>query len=799
MIELPYAIWLIILKYSEDLTMSNERRMPDLVLKVDVKHALLFGKKVDLATAPKAVGSEIYIPSEALALIGIKTDKDMSPLSSVICKSAVSMNVILLNASEELDCGIENDYKYIVGLANEFIFDFPKVGMVAEYVPSSDEEIRGFELVGNYVLELLKKKGARHPYLLASDDIFEKLRSIYQNDDGSELHIALKKYVDSRRHGLIDFPPVYEDYRKGFMKPFPETGYGESEYDPDGGRHTVSESQLYRMLEFAFMARVTGEDIFAVVTYYACLEIGGRKHWGPGHFLNCAGAGAYMSAIYDWNSDIWRKHGLDPARVRLALYNQTVHHGYNSLINDTCDYPSPKQGTGWRFRAKPDNWNAVNNGGLIQCALCILGEEADELVTKEMLSKARTLLGGCLTSLTHGGLVYNQYAPDGSYVESASYWSYGTMALVKCMAALHTALGTDLGLHHGCGLDKTCYYALNSESAEFLMWDYHDGYLAGQSTDLFGLFAAASGDNMIYALREYHLSRGKAYSLYDFLFSPKLNGIELPSLDSLPTAYLMSGIDAFVVRNGWERGSIYAGIIGGENPTGGSHNHIDSGAFVYHNLGKLWITDLASDNYNIPNSAGGYFGNNGLYRRNAEGHNVVSLTSLPYGQELGKRGILYEVREDGGAPYAIIDNKAVYGDKVTAAERGMILIGGKTLVVQDHIELKEKDEAFSSLHYFKDKINAELSSDGRVCTLTHKDGERITVSLVGNGRMELTDTYHFLLTGTKTAEKEKSRDEFGRIVIRYDGDIIDSAVVIESDDSALYKNIIPLANWKSLA
>ena len=70
--------------------------------------------------------------------------------------------------------------------------------------------------------------------------------------------------------------------------------------------------------------------------------------------------------------------------------------------------------------------------------------------------------------------------------------------LFRGIGAIHSALGTDLGISHATGLDKTCYYAINSESAAFVGWNYHDG-------------------------------------------------------------------------------SLYAGIIGGYNPGGGSHNQIDSG------------------------------------------------------------------------------------------------------------------------------------------------------------------------------------------------------------------------------
>ena len=92
------------------------------------------------------------------------------------------------------------------------------------------------------------------------------------------------------------------------------------------------------------------------------------------------------------------------------------------------------------------------------------------------------------------GLALKPYAPDGSYVESNSYWSYGTNNLFKILAALHSLIGTDLGLHYTWGLDKTCYYAINTESAEYVGWNYHDGSLSAQGTSMFYPFGYISGD-----------------------------------------------------------------------------------------------------------------------------------------------------------------------------------------------------------------------------------------------------------------------------------------------------------------
>jgi hypothetical protein len=305
------------------------------------------------------------------------------------------------------------------------------------------------------------------------------------------------------------------------------------------------------------------------------------------------------------------------------------------------------------------------------------------------------------------------------------------------------------------------------------------------------------------AIRRANLKRGKSVSWRDAMFNPETRGIIPPALSSLPLDYAMIGIDAFTVRSGWESGSLYAGIIGGVNPAGGSHSQLDSGAFVYHNLGKLWFTDLGSDYYNsrgIKNGTG-YFGNYALYRRNAEGNNCLCLTSLPYGQLLGKRGIMTEHHSSDSASYMIIDNTAVYGeDKVMSAKRGMLLTNERrTLVIKDEVELVDNESAFTTAHFESDNITAEIRDGGKKAILTHSTGEKIYVTLIGDGCLEVMNCTDPLLTGTEPAEGEYSRDKYARLVVRYDGvRSINTAFVIDTCEDAGMKENINVDMWKSL-
>ena len=765
--------------------MCNDKKYPVLCLKLGVNACLHNGKKEKLNNAPIKKDGVTMIPKDAALLLGINSNDAFIPLDSVteFYKCENEMGLIFISDCEcDVNLTVADDLTYMLSLANEFIFDIPRVKISLSYAPATEDELRGFAEVGNYVTALLLARKNKRPFVLANQQVFDALREIYKSNDGSYEYDCIVKLLKSADESKQHFPELLED-GSGFKEPFPASGYGENEYDA-GGRHANTEYYTFHLRRFAFAYHITGDEKYARMAYFGALGILERKHWGPGHFLNCSGAAGFLAITYDWLEGAWKSMGLDTRVVKKGIYTHGIHHGYNSVVHDSCDFPSPQQGTGWRFKCKPDNWNSVCNAGMVIASLCLLNDGPDEVIPPELYEKTKIMIGASLTSITQDGLVYKQYAPDGSYVESNSYWDYGTSHLVRTMGALYRALGTDLGLHNGCGIDKTCYYALNSESADYVGWNYHDGSLSQQGSSLFSVLATINGDNMLYSLRQEHVKRGKRVQTEDMIFSARVNGITPPALDALSLDYAMTGIDAFAVRNGWTPGSLFAGIIGGENPDGGSHSQLDSGAFVYHNYGKMWFTDMGSDNYNLAKNKNGhgYFSNYGLYRRNAEGNNDLALKALPYGQRLGGRGVMTEYSTSDNASYCIIDNREVYGDDIVKeANRGMLLTNErKSLVIKDEVVFNGKQTAFWIGHYESDKITAELSADGKRCTMSHTDGEKLEVNLVCDGaKFEIIDCYTFLLDGTENIEGEHTRENHRRLVVKLENvEKIDMSVII---------------------
>lgn len=782
--------------------MNIERKAPLLCLKAGVPSALYNGQRTNLKNPPIKNGATTMIPKEALALVGINSDEEYIPLEKIkgITKIYEDMDLIFFDRDENYpSLDTEKDLHYILSLAHAFIFEIDVISLGNQYLPATDFEREGFMRVGKTLLDTLLKRKNTHPFVFGSQKIFDNLREIYTKGEKNEEYKHIAKLIEMA-DGYIKKYPALNESGTGILGEMPASGYGDGEYD-EGGRHADSESKLLEITHLAFAYQMTLDERYARLAYFYALGIIARKHWGPGHFLNCSGATTRLVMIYDWLYSAWKELKLDTGLIKRGIYTHGLLQGFNSVVLDTCDFPSPMQGTGWRFKLKPDNWNSVCNCGMIVGALCLLSEGVDDVVSAEEYDHLTELLGACVTSTMQPNLVFTQYAPDGSYEESNSYWAYGTTNLVTSMIALYESLGTDLGLHYACGFNKTCYYAINSESADFVGWNYHDGGLYSQNTSCFNLLAVLSGNDELFALRRNQLNMGKDITILDMLYHPSVRGYKTPELSALSLDYAMEGIDAFTVRNGWEKGSLYAGIIGGANPTGGSHAQLDSGSFVYHNLGKMWFCDLGPDNYNSVGIANGmgYFGNYALYKRNAEGNNVLALKSFTYGQKLGGRGLMTEYKSSNSTSYAIIDNTTVYGDKAKYVRRGMLLTNNRqTLIIKDEAEFIDTETAFTTAHFEADKITAEISDSGKKCTLTHKDGQKIYVSVLGDGALEVMDC-RGILDGTAPAKGENSRDNFKRLVIVYDNvKSINTSFVIDVSETLSIKENIDMEMWKTL-
>ncbi|MBQ8372059.1 MAG: heparinase II/III family protein [Clostridia bacterium] len=802
-----------------------------LAMKVGTVNAYHMQNKITIANEPILVDSIPYAPVEAVKLFApnVLTDEHFVDIDGVSYVSVYDieksfgekakyddMGLILIGDGSEL-LDRNEDINDLVNLMKRFIFDLP-----------SAESLK--EDVATYT-------GGEHPYLMADTDKFTYLRTIYNNglagnltnEEEKTLYGYISAYMKTAQTRLNTYASIDSSGNYTGLRSRPKnnnyTTYQNNGYDI-GGRLSVPADVLYY---FAFAYQMTGNINYAKVAYDYQIALGEWNHWGPAHFLNCADASAPFAVAYDWlynayeelrlSGEIAPENGevYDQAILAEILLTHTIIPGLVQSKAIVCPWPNNVVDS--RYATKESNWNAVCTSGVVAAALAIMGQDiSTEGMTYEIQKKdgnggftssvvainsigntsihlgletisdyaAQLMSMNLYTMMTYG---LAQYVPDGSYIESAGYWSYGTNTFFRMVAMLVSATGDDYGFMDAWGIDKTSYFAIHVESSDYRSWSYHDGGTSSMDIS-YSLFVGDFYDDInLSRVRKKQLQGGKSCTLQDILYyDTSITGEPELTLD-----YHMAGIDAFATRSSWDKGALYAGIIGGNNSV--SHGQIDAGSFVYHNGGNIWFHDLGSDNYNY---SGGYFGNYNLYVQSAEGHNVICLvdeTDIPYGQERYSSSPITETCIDGdNGSFAIINTAPAYGSHVVSAKRGMLLTESRDVtVIQDEITFSGAKTAYWFGHYnvgdgFVDYVR--LSADGRTAYMV-QDDQILRVSILCENQdvvFELMDCYTYVLDGTIVSDREtmggalteKSRDSYGKLAIKFENvESINLAVVIE--------------------
>lgn len=804
-----------------------------LSMKVGAENASVDNVQIELENPPMLINGEIYCPVGTIEEFtrvecpdNYKVTLDnvdyihISNIKSAFGVSAKSYDMgLILVGNESVMLDDDATYTDISSLMKNFVFN----------IPTADKLINDVATYTN---------GYDHPYLLVNSDRFAELRNIYTlgnsgrltNSEELALYDYIKRYIESAKSNLntycgISDTGVYSGIKSDKIPVNPNySKYSNNGYD-NGGRLTVPTAPL---LYFAFAYQITGNLNYARAAYDFMLYLGEWNHWGPDHFLNCADTAAPFAIAYDWMYDAFVELNskgekskftgevIDKSNLATILFTHVIIPGYVQSNNLTCPWPGSANS---RYSTKTSNWNAVCTSGVVAAALVLLEENVPTagMTFNTQVKKNSTTFTETVTPIEkigntsiHTGLStyadyaakltsmnlatlakygLDQYVPDGSYVESPSYWSYGTNTFFRLIASLLSATGDDYGFMDAWGIDTTCYFAVHSESSDYKTWNFNDGSVGMQDSSFFFFVGNYYEDANLVRVRKKHLDNGKTYSLYDILFYDT----SVVGEPELATEYYMVGIDAYSVRSSWDKGAVYAGIIGGPNTV--SHGQMDAGSFIYHNQGKIWFTDLGADNYNM---AGGYFSNFNLYRVGGEGHNTILITSeqssLPYGQSKSANPKIVKSYSGYDGGYAVLDMSDAYGAHVTDAKRGILFTNSRsTVVIQDEYVFNESKTAYWFGHYqlasgYVDDVL--ISADGRTAFMI--SGEEIMrVSIVSdneNLKFEIMDCYTYLLDKTNRTNRdtmggattETSRDTFRKLAIKCENVTeLNLAVVIE--------------------
>ncbi len=729
-------------------------------LSVGRDSAVVSGKTVELNAAPCFIKQTVDGEEKSYLAIAMDdvellfADEDHPDTSIYLTYDKMGL-IIICGQDDIVDRS--TGLTMMINLMKQFVFDNPSADTFYEDVKTYTNNFQ-------------------HPYILTNQDRFDELNAIYNAKTpadpnyNSPLRTPLQNLVRTATKAYEQWAYVDEEGNYISLKPEriangdllnPNDVLGNYGYDPAGGRLNASAEKMTQLQSWAFAYQVTRDIKFAYVAYDYAIEMGKWDHWGPAHFLNCADATSPIAIAFDWLYNAFVEIAKTdstrtPEKIADIIYTHGVYQGYNAVVNNACDWPNSITNS-FRYDNFTNNWNAVCTSGMVIGALSILQYDQYRVQASKTTELSLYALGD------HG---LGQYAPDGSYIESPGYWSYGTNTFFRLCAALESAAGTDYGLMDCWGIDTTCYFAVQSESSDYNIWNYHDGGEGSQDGSWFFYAGTHFNDNNLCAVRAHQLANGKSYTQYDIIFYNEDASQGKPQME---LTYYMEGIQAYTVRSSWEKQAIFTGIMGGEGNI--AHGNIDSGNFIYDNLGTRWIKDLGSDQYNMY----GYF-NTGIryryYRLGTEGSNVVMITSeqgnMPYGQDINANTVITKHYENEYGGYAILNNTPAYAPYTMQAERGVMLTNNnKTVVVQDEIVFAKVEEVYWFAHTLK-SLNPEISADGQTAYLSrYVNGTKqvIRLSLVTKIRglkFEEMSVYDYVLDITFRTELNETVEVYGK-------------------------------------
>ena len=801
------------------------------------------GKYIDIASGETA--TYLVVGKNSATVNGNVIDLDAAP-GFVTDANGNSYLAIALDDVQKLFEGFYGDYDemgYMTISANSDMLD-RSVNLSAMISVMKEFVFEYFTEDQIYTDVESNTNGFQHPYIFANGDQLEALYNEYQalnaKNLAGELVVGSEEYMLWYNYDYIVrvAESSYQRYAKkdadGTFKTFVDVQPDEYNEDGTNKRGTSSLDQNYldaagydiggrsditnrtaHLERMAYGYILTKDTRYLQLCYEIAVILGGWTHWGPGHFLNCADSANDFAVYFDWTYNgyvelaekgVLRPNGeaYDVKVLANILGEQGVHEGYYSTINKTSDHLSPVVGTGGgHYTERVNNWAAVCTGGMTVASLAILGD-ADENYVYE----AKYILSSNFKSLIALGL--DCYAPDGSYNEGPGYWNYGTNTLFRMCAALDSAAGTNYGLMDCWGLDTTCYYACYTEDNDAKYFPFHDGSVGSQDTSYFFYVANYFNDATLYDVRLNQILGGvKTATLIDMIYYPR--DIEI-NADEVSLDYYSDTIDLFSTRSSWERGALFASMIGGNNNV--THGQIDAGDFVYHNGGNIWIYDLGTENYNCA----GFWPNATRFRyyvMKPEGNNTVAIstdpTNVPYGQKLDAIANATDWGSNEYGSYVVYDMADTLGPQVREWKRGMLLTNDrKTTIIQDQIAFRSMQTVYWFAHYslaYVDKV--EVSKDGKTAYMREQIGldehgqpiyQTLRLTLISSNqtlKFEMWDTYTFVHkvgeNATYTPEKvlelgpvaENSRKNYRKLAIS-SGEVLgfEVAVVIELVDDA---------------
>lgn len=433
----------------------------------------------------------------------------------------------------------------------------------------------------------------------------------------------------------------------------------------------VSRTVLKRTVHLSMAYRLTGEKKYADRAILEMKTAAGFTDWNPSHFLDVAEMTAALAVGYDW---LFAE--MTPAEREListAILDKGLHPSL----------PDPDTGKEQGWVNGNNNWNQVCHAGMTLGALAVY--ERDPALAERILERAVKGLPN----------VMKTYAPDGAYVEGATYWSYGTTFNVLFLDAVEHALGTDFGLSAMPGFLESSDYTQHISGPGGQYFNYADsGLKPAPQPAMYWMSAKRNQPSLLWLEldlidRYVHEAPSKNKSSnrltpFILLWTPEKFEKVKPEVThwhadgEMPVAFH---------RSGWKPDATYVAIKGGSPSL--NHAHMDVGTFVLEMNGVRWAVDLGSENYHEVEKRGFNLWSSkqdsdrwDIFRLSSFSHNILTVN----GQQQRVTGNASIIRSTGSPENkTVVDLSPVYKGQLASALRSVSLIQPGQVLLEDQL------------------------------------------------------------------------------------------------------------------
>ena len=467
----------------------------------------------------------------------------------------------------------------------------------------------------------------------------------------------------------------------------------------------ISRTVLKRSCLLAFAWRMTGEARYAERLEAEIRAVSAFSDWNPSHFLDVAEMATAVAIAVDWAEEGMLSEVVSAAKTAL------IEKGISPSLVPGADY----------WANVPMNWNQVCNTGMAAAALVTFSENRE---------KSTRVINRMLRGIPH---VLETYAPDGIYVEGATYWEYGTGYNVLLLSLLETSLGTDFGFSGFTGF---------MESADFV------GLVKGPTGRYYNFFDCGERSDFSVPLLWFGMKTGEARylqadaieDLADANIDPTGQGQRLAPLGLLwyvhatPTAshplplnWTGGGENPLVIFRSAneESDALYFAAKGGKGTL--NHGNMDAGSFILELDGVRWAIDPGNQGYHeleeifkeIGGSLWGNFQDSRrwtLLTKNNFGHNTLTIDGFLHVND----GPATLLEFDGEARMARFSMTGPLRNRAKRATRTLHVIDDDTVEVIDEVTLQPYAETLT----WQMLTQAEVSLHDGGATLI-EDGKRL--------------------------------------------------------------------------